>query len=102
MALLRRTGVGRDINRPYHSSESLEAELESRWSGHSFICFDGGHRVSAVRRRPHGRRYGAGPSRHAVGAEGRWAELRVDLADRTYEVDVDGVMVTAVDDLRIG
>jgi hypothetical protein len=34
--------------------------------------------------------------------EGRWAELRVDLADRTYEVDVDGVMVTAVDDLRIG
>jgi len=34
--------------------------------------------------------------------EGRWAELRVDLADRTYEVDVDGAVVNSVDDLRIG
>ena len=34
--------------------------------------------------------------------EGRSAELRVDLADRMYEVDVDGVIVTSVDDLHIG
>jgi hypothetical protein len=34
--------------------------------------------------------------------EGRSAELRVDLADRTYEVDVDGVVVTSVDDLHVG
>ena len=103
MALLRRTGVGRDINRPYHSSESLEVELERpvvrsllhllRWRASESALFDGAFAV------------GDTAPDHLVmrwEREGRWAELRVDLADRTYEVDVDGVMVTAVDDLRIG
>ena len=103
MALLRRTGVGRDINRPYHSSESLEAELERpvvrsllhllRWRTSESALFDGAFTVGET-----------APERLVMRweREGRSAELRVDLADRTYEVDVDGVVVTSVDDLRIG
>ena len=103
MALLRRTGVGRDINRPYHSSESLEVELERpvvrsllhllRWRTSESALFDGAFTVGDT-----------APERLVMRweREKRWAELRVDLADRTYEVDVDGVVVTSVDDLRIG
>ena len=103
MELLRRTGVGRDINQPYHSRESLAAELDRpvvqsllhllRWRTFESSLFDGVFTVGD-----------AAPGHLVMRWEqtGRSAELRVDLAGRAYEVDVDGVTVTSVDDLILG
>ena len=102
MALLRRTASAGTstgcITPPSHS----RANSNGRRSGRSFTCSGGGHPSQ---------RCSTAPSRSAIRRrtlvmrwerEGRWAELRVDLADRTYEVDVDGAVVNSVDDLRIG
>ena len=102
MALLRRTNVGRDINRPFFDAATLAAELERpvvrsllhllRWRSAESALFDG---TFAVGDSPDDRlvmRWETGD---------RVAELRIDLGARTYEVEVDGRTVTSVDDLAI-
>ena len=103
MELLRRTNVGRDINRSYHDADSLAAELARpvvrslvhllQWRSDNDALFDGSFALQPS------------PDDQLVmrwEAAGRSAALRVDLATRRYEVEVDGVVFTNVDDLPVG
>ncbi len=102
MTLLRRTGVGRDINRPYHDAASLAAELDRpvvrsvlhllRWRAANEALFSGAFSV------------GASPADYLVLTwvrDDRRAEARIDLTARTYELEVDGVVHTSVDALPL-
>lgn len=102
MALLRRTDVGRNINRPYHDADSRAAELARpvvasllhllRWRATNDDVFEGDFTV------------GDSPDDQLVlrwNTARRSVEARIDLASRRYEIDVDGVSVTSVDDLSL-
>ncbi|MEM9519891.1 MAG: sucrose phosphorylase [Actinomycetota bacterium] len=103
MALLRRTGVGRDINRPYHDEVSLAVEVERpvvqsllqllRWRAVEGGLFGGDFSVVESPTDRLVMRWTAGD---------RSAELRVDLTARRYDITVDGSTVTSVDDLSTG
>ena len=103
MELLRRTGAGRDINRPYHSAGSLAAEVERpvvqallhllRWRAANEAIFNGSFSV--------------GESAEdqlvmAWTADSGTAELRVDCTARAYVVVVDGDLVDDVTQLTLG
>ena len=102
MALLAQTGVGRDINRTYHDADSLAAALARpvvqsvvhllRWRGANADLFDGSFSVGSSAADQLVLRWDAGE---------RWAEARIDLIDRRYEIEVDGVIVTSVDALTL-
>jgi len=92
MDLLAHTGVGRDINRPYYDRAGLEAALARpvvrrildllRWRTAQSDLFDGdfelldGSPTELRLRWSHG---------------GRLLDARIDVAARTYRIDVDGV-----------
>ena len=99
-ALLRRTGVPRDINRTHHDAVSLSAALDRpvvqsllrllRWRNARCDLFDGAFTVQAP-----------APDRLVMRWQGTAgsAELHVDLTACSYTVTVDGITVGAVDDL---
>ncbi|MEM9464814.1 MAG: sucrose phosphorylase [Actinomycetota bacterium] len=103
MELLARTGVGRDINRPYHDRASLAVELERpvvrsllhllRWRTAREELFDGTFSVGESADDALVMRWERGDRR---------AEARIDLRHRRYVIDVDGVAVTSVDELPLG
>ena len=98
MDLLERTGVGRDINRPYYDRVDLDAALARpvvrrllallRWRSARSDLFDGefellGGPANELRLRwTHGRER---------------LEARIDVADRTFRIECDG-RITSFDD----
>lgn len=100
MALLRRTGVRRDINRTHHDAGSLSAAFDRpivrslvrllRWRTAQQSIFDGTFTAASP-----------SPDRLVMtwrGPAGE-AELAVDLTARTYSVTAGGVTVSSVDEL---
>lgn len=102
MELLARSDVGRDINRPYHDQASLSAEVERpvvtdllqlcRWRTEHVALFDG---VFEVMDAP------SGVLAMRWISDAGTTSVRVDLAARTFELDVDGTVVTSVGELAV-
>jgi sucrose phosphorylase len=97
LGLLARTGVGRDINRPYYDPESLAAQLRRaavadminllRWRKAEAELFGGDFFVAPS------------PTGHlAMGwsTGHRELDVTIDLADRSFELTVDGQTYTSV------
>ncbi len=94
MDLLARTGVGRDINRPYYDRAELDAALARpvvrrlidllRWRTARSDLFDGEFELLDGPPTDLGLRWTGG---------GHRLEARIDVAARTHRIDVDGVAV---------
>ena len=94
MELLRSTGVGRDINRPYYDEASLAAALDRevvrdtlallRWRTANHELFEGECGLLDTPSHVFGLRWTAGV---------RVLEASVDVAARTFRVELDGVVV---------
>ena len=102
MELLARTGVGRDINRPYFDEPGLEAEAERpvvadllrlcRWRTEQSARFDGDFEVVGA---------ADGVLTLRWTAEAGVTTARIDLAARTFALDLDGVVVTSIGELPL-